>query len=72
MKKLLHRCPAPGCLARIPSHLAFCTSHWIVLPSQIKRDILTSWGKGAPGSEHHKAAIASALRALMPREEQTA
>ena len=65
--KRLHRCPAPGCTAKIPIHQAFCRSHWNLVPSPIKKSILDAWRTHGPLTPPHVAAMDAAINALLPR-----
>lgn len=48
-----HACPAPGCARRVPFDLFSCSSHWYLLPSELRRRIWRAWRTGAFG-DHAK------------------
>ena len=54
-----HRCPAPGCVARVPFGIFACRKHWIDLSRDIRGEISASWADGDYLA--HSAARARAL-----------
>ena len=41
-----HRCPAPGCVARVRFDVFACRRHWIDLSRDIRDEISASWAEG--------------------------
>ncbi len=66
----LHQCPAPGCKAQIPGGMAFCHSHWHVLPLSLQRTIWAEFRK-SPGSHAHLVSLENAMRYFRPARNGT-
>lgn len=62
-------CPVDVCDAQRLSHHLMCRRHWLMVPRDLQRKILNSWGvhggRGAPrGSEEHWEACADAVETV--------
>ena len=62
-----HRCPIAGCPYRLPYRTLLCSTHWGMVPPDLKRRVWDTWGNGSPKDhaaylEARSAAIAAVER----------
>jgi hypothetical protein len=63
-----HKCPGPGCTARVADHMLMCRPHWYQVPRALRNDVWAAWDNGmGAGTIEHTEAITAAIDALKAR-----
>lgn len=62
---MTHECPVDGCQIQVHEHLLMCSSHWRVVPHQLKTRVYRAWADGeGRGTVEHSAACQAAVAAV--------
>lgn len=56
---MAHRCPSPGCTARVPHGRFACRSHWFTIPKNLRDELWAAFrNHGVLSEEYAEAATA--------------
>jgi len=69
MKRPRHRCMAHDCHVFIPHGLIMCSGHWLQLPRDLRKGLLTKWNFGTP-QRGYRAKLIEALRFFAVQKER--
>ena len=53
---MAHRCPSPGCTARVPSGRFACRSHWFTIPKPLRDELWQAYRNHGVMSDEYAAA----------------
>jgi hypothetical protein len=62
-----HKCPTPGCNAKVPNTLAFCRNHWFAIDLARREAIWASYNAGKAGTVGHIELLNEAGQSLAAR-----